>query len=111
MPSVATASTPRPASAPRPPSWTWERSPPATQSPAVSAATTPKLQHLLLKSMMVFGLSTYPTKMKYQRPRPFMERPAIGSGPGKGWARKDCGEDPQCMVTSLIIDAKFTLRV
>ena len=23
--------------------------------------------------MMVFGLSTYPTKMKYQRPRPFME--------------------------------------
>ena len=39
----------------------------------ISAATTPKLQHLLLKSMMVFGLSTYPTKMKYQRPRPFME--------------------------------------
>ncbi|MCJ2177885.1 acid phosphatase [Novosphingobium album (ex Hu et al. 2023)] len=39
----------------------------------ISPETTPKLQALLLKSMMDFGLSTYPTKNKYQRGRPFME--------------------------------------
>ncbi len=35
--------------------------------------TTPRLQALLLKSMMDFGLATYPTKTRYQRARPFME--------------------------------------
>jgi acid phosphatase (class A) len=35
--------------------------------------TTPRLQALLLKSMMDFGLGGYPTKNRYQRARPFME--------------------------------------
>lgn len=39
----------------------------------IGAETTPKVQALLLKSMMDFGLASYPTKNRYQRPRPFME--------------------------------------
>ncbi|TCM21944.1 acid phosphatase (class A) [Novosphingobium sp. PhB165] len=38
----------------------------------IGADTTPKLQALLLKSMMDFGLASYPTKNRYQRGRPFM---------------------------------------
>ncbi|WP_395394708.1 phosphatase PAP2 family protein [Novosphingobium sp. BL-8A] len=39
----------------------------------IGAETTPKVQALLMKSMMDFGLASYPTKNRYQRPRPFME--------------------------------------
>ncbi len=39
----------------------------------IGAEATPKVQALLLKSMMDFGLASYPTKNRYQRPRPFME--------------------------------------
>lgn len=39
---------------------------------AIGPETTPRLNALLRKSMMDFGLATYPTKTKYMRARPFM---------------------------------------
>lgn len=39
----------------------------------IGPETTPRVQALLLKSMMDFGLASYPTKNRYQRARPFME--------------------------------------
>ncbi|MES2036138.1 MAG: phosphatase PAP2 family protein, partial [Pseudomonadota bacterium] len=37
----------------------------------VTETTTPRLYVLLRRTLIDNGLSTYPTKMKYQRPRPF----------------------------------------
>lgn len=37
----------------------------------ITEADTPKLYQLLRRTLGDFGLSTYPTKTKYQRPRPF----------------------------------------
>ena len=38
----------------------------------ISEASTPRLYTLMRRSLSDIGLSTYPTKTKYQRPRPFM---------------------------------------
>ena len=38
----------------------------------VSAETTPRLYTMLRRTLVDTGLSTYPTKTKFQRPRPFM---------------------------------------
>ncbi len=52
----------------------------------VSEAATPRLYTLMRRSLSDIGLSTYPTKTKYQRPRPFMTNgapictPAIEAG-------------------------------
>lgn len=53
---------------------------------AVTEADTPKLYGLLRRSLSDLGLSTYPTKTKYMRPRPFavnnkpMCTPALDAG-------------------------------
>ncbi|MBU1378801.1 MAG: phosphatase PAP2 family protein [Alphaproteobacteria bacterium] len=52
----------------------------------VTEAATPKLYQLLRRTLADFGLSTYPTKTKYQRARPFtvngapMCTPALDAG-------------------------------
>jgi acid phosphatase (class A) len=80
----------------------------------VSEADTPRTYQLLRRSYADFGLATYPTKNKYQRPRPFtvngapMCTPALdarlrtdGSYPsghvaiGWGWALILAAVDPQ----------------
>jgi len=40
----------------------------------VSPTTTPHLYTLLMRTLPDAGLATYPSKTKYQRPRPFMVR-------------------------------------
>ena len=53
---------------------------------AISEADTPRLYGLLRRSLADLGLSTYPTKTKYQRQRPFMTNgkpictPAVEAG-------------------------------
>lgn len=56
----------------------------------IGAETTPRVQALLLKAMMDFGLAGYPTKNRYQRSRPFMENGKSTCTPDQeGLLRKD----------------------
>lgn len=56
----------------------------------VSQAATPRLYTLLQRSMADVGLSTYPTKMKYQRVRPFVANPGPTCRPDQeDFLRKD----------------------
>jgi acid phosphatase (class A) len=41
----------------------------------ISPEATPKLYAMLRRTLIDIGLSTYPTKTKHQRPRPFMTTP------------------------------------
>ncbi|WP_292636679.1 phosphatase PAP2 family protein [Novosphingobium sp.] len=56
----------------------------------IGADTTPRVQALLFKAMMDFGLASYPTKNHYKRARPFMENgKAICTPDQEGILRKD----------------------
>lgn len=48
----------------------------------ISEAETPRLYRLLHRTLTDVGFSTYPTKTKYQRPRPFMVNGAPTCSPG-----------------------------